>query len=225
VARVTPQGKITILATLPAATSGTTAVSGIVRTSDGTLCVNYIDIGGTQSGIWRINRDGSAEQVSALPDAGFLNGLALDPGTGALFTVDSYSGTVWKVWPRTGKAKVWASGEDLQPTAPGGFGVNGLKVHDGSVWVSNSSQGTLLRIAWSGRVAADAWPASVLPASAATVGTAARAALRARNERRFVGDMVIPFDGWRSQKSARWGMRTRCMRPGSSWLISRIFPS
>src|SRR6266702_1384266 len=57
----------------------------------------------------------------------------------------------------------------------------------------------------SGRVAADAWPASVPPASAATVGTAARAALRARNERRFVGDMVIPFDGqaaymgWTSQ--------------------------
>ena len=146
VARVTPQGKVTILATLPAATSGTTAVSGIVRTSDGTLYVNYIDIGGTQSGIWRINRNGSAELVSALPDAGFLNGLALDPGTGALFTVDSYSGTVWKVWPRTGKAIVWASGQDLQPTAPGGFGVNGLKVHDGSVWVSNSSQGTLLRI-------------------------------------------------------------------------------
>jgi hypothetical protein len=146
VARVTPRGKITILATLPAATAGTTAASGIVRTSDGTLYVNYIDTGGTQSGIWRISRNGSAEQVAALPEAGFLNGLAIAPGTGALFTVDSFSGTVWKVWPRTGKAKVWASGEDLQPTAPGGFGVNGLKVHDGSVWVSNSSQGTLLRI-------------------------------------------------------------------------------
>src|SRR5450755_36620 len=46
-----------------------------------------------------------------------------------------------------------------------------------------------------GRVAADAWPGSVPPASAATVGTAARAALRARNERRFVEDIVIPFDG------------------------------
>lgn len=55
-------------------------------------------------------------------------------------------GTVWKVWPRTGTAEVWASGQNLQPAAPGGFGVNGLKVHDGSVWVSNSSQGTLLSI-------------------------------------------------------------------------------
>ena len=146
VARVTPQGKVTILATLPAAPSGTSAVSGIVRTSGGTLYVNYIDIGGTGSGIWRINRNGSAEQVAALPGAGFLNGLALDPGTGALFAVDSFGGTVLKVWPRTGQAEVWASGQDLQPAAPGGFGVNGLKVHDGSVWVSNSSQGTLLRI-------------------------------------------------------------------------------
>ena len=146
VARVTPQGKITILATLPAATSGSTFTAGIVRTREGTLYVNYLDLGGTQSGIWRVDRDGTAEQVVALPDAGFLNGLALDPGTGALFTVDSFSGTVLKVWPRTGKAEVWASGQDLQPSAPGGFGANGLKVHDGSVWVSNSSQGTLLRI-------------------------------------------------------------------------------
>ena len=146
VARVTPGGKITILATLPTATSGTTAASGIARTPDGTLYVNYLDLGGTQSGIWRIDRNGSAEQVASLPGAGFLNGLALDPGTGALFDVDSFSGTVLKVWPRTGKAEVWASGQDLQPTAPGGFGVNGLKVHDGSVWVTNSSQGTLLRI-------------------------------------------------------------------------------
>ena len=56
--------------------------------------MNYLDLGGTQSGIWRVNRNGSAEQVAALPSAGFLNGLALDPGTGALFTVDSFSGTV-----------------------------------------------------------------------------------------------------------------------------------
>lgn len=146
VARVTPQGKVTILATLPAAASGTTAVAGIVRTPGGTLYVNYLDIGGTESGVWRIDRNGSAEQVAALPGAGFLNGLALDPGTGTLFTVDSFAGTVWQVWPRSGKAEVWASGPDFQPTAPGGFGVNGLKLHDGSVWVSNSSQGTLLRI-------------------------------------------------------------------------------
>src|SRR5712691_10894666 len=145
VARVTPQGKITILATLPAATSGTAAASGIARTSDGTLYVNYVDIGGTESGIWRISPDGTAEQVAALPGAKFLNGLAFDHRTGALFATDSTLGAVWQVWPRTGKAEIWTSGAELQP-GTSGFGANGLKVHDGSVWVSNSSQGTLLRI-------------------------------------------------------------------------------
>ena len=51
VARVTPQGTVTILATLPAATAGTAAVSGIVRVPDGTQYVNYVDIGGSESGI------------------------------------------------------------------------------------------------------------------------------------------------------------------------------
>jgi len=145
VARVTPQGTVTILATLPAATTGTAAVSGIVQVPDGTLYVNYVDIGGTESGIWRISPDGAAEQVAALPGAKFLNGLALDPRTGALFATDSTLGAVWKVWPRTGKAEIWTSGTELQP-GTSGFGANGLKVHHRSVWVSNSSQGTLLRI-------------------------------------------------------------------------------
>jgi hypothetical protein len=34
----------------------------------------------------------------------------------------------------------------------------------------------------------------LVPASVATVGTAARAAPRARKERRFVDDMVFPFE-------------------------------
>lgn len=145
VARVTQQGKVTILATLPAATDGTAAVSGIVRAPDGTLYVNYVDLGGTESGIWRISPDGTAKQVVAVPSSKFLNGLAFDPGTGALFATDSTLGVVWKVWPSTGKSEIWASGAELQPVA-GGFGSNGLKVHDGSVWVSNTSLGTLLRL-------------------------------------------------------------------------------
>lgn len=39
---------------------------------------------------------------------------------------------------------MWASGSAL---APAGFiGANGLKVRDGAVWVTNTDQGTLLRI-------------------------------------------------------------------------------
>ena len=145
VARVTPQGTVTILATLPAAASGTTGASGIVRLPDGTLYVNYLDVGGTAAGIWRISPNGAVAQVAALPQAEFLNGLAYDPASGDLFATDSYLGAVWKVSPRTGTSEIWASGAAFQG-APGGFGANGLKVHNGSVWVSNTSTGTLLRI-------------------------------------------------------------------------------
>jgi sugar lactone lactonase YvrE len=143
VARVTPQGKITILATLPPAVSGTAGVSGVVRAPDGTLYVNYL--AGAASGIWRIRPGGTPHQVVALPAVKFLNGLALDPRSGALFATDSGDGTVWRAWPRSGKAELWATGEELRPGTRG-LGANGIKVHNGSVWVSNTDQGTLLRI-------------------------------------------------------------------------------
>jgi hypothetical protein len=53
---------------------------------------------------------------------------------------------VWKVSLRSGTASVWAQGAALQPLNSPGFGANGIKVHDGAVWVSNTDQGTLLRI-------------------------------------------------------------------------------
>jgi hypothetical protein len=147
VARVGTDGSVLILATLPAPATGTAAASGIVRAADGSIYVNYN--AGSQSGIWRIPRGGgTAVQVVALPAVKVINGLAIDQGADALYATDSNSGTVWKVSLRTGTASVWAQGPDLQPaaTSTSGLGANGIKVHDGEVWVSNTDKGTLLRI-------------------------------------------------------------------------------
>jgi sugar lactone lactonase YvrE len=146
VARVTPAGQKSILATLPAPASGSATVSGIDRAADGTLYVNYN--AGSHSGIWRIRPGGAPEQVAALPEVKVLNGLALDERSDTLYATDSTSGTVWKVSPRSGTASVWASGEALEPSvqSSSGFGANGIKVHDDAVWVSNTDKGTLLRI-------------------------------------------------------------------------------
>jgi sugar lactone lactonase YvrE len=147
VARVTPDGHTTILATLPAPASGNATLSGIVRAADGTLYVNYN--AGSLSGVWRVSPGGTAEQVAALPEAKVVNGLALDERHHTLYVTDSTSGTVWKVSPRTGDASLWATGEALQTSTSGrssGFGANGIKVHDDAVWVSNTDKGTLLSI-------------------------------------------------------------------------------
>jgi len=147
VARVGTDGSVTILATLPAPTTGTATASGIVRAPDGSLYVNYN--AGSQSGIWRIPPGGGTPvQVVAMPDVKVLNGLALDRGADALYATDSTTGTVWKISLRTGTASLWAEGTDLEPNTvnSSGLGANGIKVHDGAVWVSNTDKGTLLRI-------------------------------------------------------------------------------
>jgi hypothetical protein len=147
VAQVSTDGSVSILATLPAPATGTATATGIVRASDGSLYVNYN--AGSQSGIWRMAPGGGTPvQVVATPGVKVLNGLALDRGQDALYATDSTSGTVWKVSLRSGTASLWAQGTDLQRATvnSSGFGANGIKVHDGAVWVSNTDQGTLLRI-------------------------------------------------------------------------------
>jgi sugar lactone lactonase YvrE len=147
VAQVSSDGSVTILATLPAPATGTATASGIVRAPDGSLYVNYN--AGSQSGIWRIPpAGGTAVEVVALPDVKVINGLAIDNGQDALYATDSTTGTVWKISLKTGTASVWAQGTDLEPATvkSSGLGANGIKVHDGAVWVSNTDKGTLLRI-------------------------------------------------------------------------------
>jgi sugar lactone lactonase YvrE len=145
VGRVGTNGSLTILATLPAPTTGTAMTTGIVRTTDGTLYVGYK--AGTQSGIWRISPDGrTVAQFIAMPNVGWLNGIALDPSQDALYVTDSTNGEVWKVSLKTRTASVWAQGTALQPLTSSGKGANGIKVHNGAVWVSNTSQDTLMRI-------------------------------------------------------------------------------
>jgi sugar lactone lactonase YvrE len=147
IARIGTDGSVTILATLPAPATGTATASGIVRAPDGSLYVNYN--AGSRSGIWRIAPGGGTPvQVVATPGVKVLNGLALDWGQDALYATDSTAGTVWKVSLKTGTASLWAQGTALERNTvnSSGFGANGIKVHDGAVWVSNTDRGTLLRI-------------------------------------------------------------------------------
>ncbi|MFF1815292.1 SMP-30/gluconolactonase/LRE family protein [Streptomyces sp. NPDC058251] len=143
IAHVDKDGKVTILATLPEASTGTATVSGIVRTHDGTLYVNYN--AGTASGVYRLRPGGTPEQIAALPEVGSLNGLALDDRTGTLYATDSKIGGVWRITPKSGAVELWASGTEFQP-GTGGYGSNGIKVHNGAVWVGNTGKGTLTRI-------------------------------------------------------------------------------
>ncbi|MFK0159415.1 hypothetical protein ACIQVL_19700 [Streptomyces sp. NPDC090499] len=156
VANVSRNGATRILATLPDVANpktpllGRALVTGIARADDGTLFVDYAT-GTSETGIWRIDPGGGApRQIAQLPPGGLPNGLALDERRGALYVADSVLGTVWRVPCTGGTPAAWAGGAALEPGSPVppayGIGVNGLRFHNGAVWVSNTDAGTVLRI-------------------------------------------------------------------------------
>ncbi|MFJ3906986.1 SMP-30/gluconolactonase/LRE family protein [Streptomyces vinaceus] len=151
VVRVDKHGASRLLAVLPevpnaAPRFGRPVVLGIVRAKDGTLYVNYAT-GTSQTGIWRIGpHGGTPTQIAQLPADSLPNGLALDEKLRVFYVADSTRGVVWRVPLKGGTATTWAAGTALQEL-PGGFlGANGIKVHNGAVWVSNTDRQTLLRI-------------------------------------------------------------------------------
>ncbi|MER5428039.1 hypothetical protein [Streptomyces sp. NPDC002588] len=155
VANVTRAGVTRILATLPEVADpdtpnlGAAVVLGIARAYDGTLYVNYAT-GTRETGIWRIAPGGGTPvQIAQLPSDGLPNGLALDERRGVLYAADSVLGTVWRVPVEGGKPTAWVTGAALDPgkvPPASGFGANGLRLHHGAVWVSNTDAGSVLRV-------------------------------------------------------------------------------
>ncbi|RSM71981.1 hypothetical protein DL991_34030 [Amycolatopsis sp. WAC 01375] len=152
IAEISPRGAVRILATLPEPADGgvhTPALgfpltAGIVRAHDGTLYFLYATGTPDLTGVWRLRPGGQPRRIAALPSGGLPNGMALDQHGRMLYVADSVLGTVWSV-PTTGGAPVaWSTAPEL---APAGFlGANGLKIHNGAVWVTNLDRGTVLRI-------------------------------------------------------------------------------
>ncbi|SFW68760.1 hypothetical protein [Amycolatopsis australiensis] len=154
IGRVTPGGQVGVIARIPVPADGDVPVvhrkmflGGIVRAPGGDLYV-AVSTGTSATGLYRVRPGGEPVRVAALPPAGFQNGVARDPGSGDLFVADSFGSAVWRVSPRTGRVTAFAAGELLAPVS--GFGANGIKVHDGAVWVSNLDRGTLVRFPLAG---------------------------------------------------------------------------
>ncbi|MFJ6216764.1 SMP-30/gluconolactonase/LRE family protein [Streptomyces sp. NPDC092296] len=151
IARVSPAGKIRVLATLPKPADdgvntpalGFPLVTGLVRAEHGTLYFLYATGTADLTGVWRLTPGGTPRRIAALPADGLPNGLALDTRSGTLYLTDSVRGVIWRVPTGGGRPTVWADGAELAST--GFLGANGLKVHGGAVWVSNMDKGTVVR--------------------------------------------------------------------------------
>ncbi|GAA1635114.1 hypothetical protein [Actinoplanes couchii] len=154
VARVGADGRIRVLATPPAPADpaavtpalGFPLVTGLVR--DGrTFYVAYAT-GSTETGVWTFTEGGRPRQLAALPSGGLPNGMTRDPASGLLYVTDSVQGTIHTVSPRGVVRTVSA---DPALAANGLLGVNGIKIHNRAVYVSNLDEGTILRLPFGAR--------------------------------------------------------------------------
>ncbi len=152
VARVDADGTTHILATMPLPADGGVntpvlhfaTTMGIVRDADGTLYFLYAAGAADLTGVWRLRPHGTPERVAALPAAALPNGMALDQRHGMLYIADSALGRIWTVPTVGGQATAWSTAPEL--AFSGLAGANGVKIHNHALWVSNTDQGTILRI-------------------------------------------------------------------------------
>lgn len=152
VVRVDPDGTVRQLAAvpLPPDGGGTTpvvhdpVVTGVARSDEGGLYFLYSSGRGGLTGVWRIREGDEPALVVELPADAMPNALVIDEERRRFLVTDSAGGRIWQAPVSGGAASVWSADPALAPD--GFFGANGLKIHDGAAWVSNSDRGTVVRI-------------------------------------------------------------------------------
>ncbi|MEU9556412.1 hypothetical protein [Streptomyces fumanus] len=152
VTRVARDGSVRVLATMPLPPDGggTTpvvgapVVTGVARSDSGAVYFLYSAGRGGLTGIWQLRPSGGPRLVVPLPADTMPNALVIDRERNRFLVTDSTGGRIWQAPLRGGSASVWSADPALSPH--GFFGANGMKVHGGAVWASNSDDGTLVRI-------------------------------------------------------------------------------
>jgi len=151
VAAIRPDGSQAVVTLRPGEASGI----AIDPARPGRLTVALISADPGTAGIWTIplgafHGDGAPARFVALPTGAFPNGITYAPD-GTLYIADSARGLILRVARGASAAATWLSSGLLTPTGAtfDGVplpGVNGLKVHDGQLYATNTARGLLLRI-------------------------------------------------------------------------------
>lgn len=143
--RISASGRRTVLATGQVGE----AISGNTRGSDGTVYYSvFAPADPARNGVYKVLSSGTSERIAALPAGSGPNGLAIDPAGRTLYIADSFQATIWSVPVSGGSVTPWLTDAALAPviTEALPIGANGLRSHNGALWVSNFNQGTLLRV-------------------------------------------------------------------------------
>lgn len=127
---------------------------GMVFDSDGTLYFGAAERGITDKTspptqlVWRMAPGQAPQRLLKLDDAKALNGMTM-LAPGRLLMADGRGGIVWHLDARSLAVTRWLQSDALD--VPAGFALptpaaNGLKIHAGHLYISNTARGSMLRV-------------------------------------------------------------------------------
>ena len=152
------------------ASSGVTGVAGVTVRGDELWLCSVDTTFQRPTEVRSFTLDGVARTTRSLGPNRFCNDLAFDTA-GALYVTDSFSGTVLRLAPGGAVPEPWLEDAALAPAMQGGFGLDGLALVSGAVFVNKFDTGGLFRIAiGAGGAAGPAQPITVTPALTAPDG-------------------------------------------------------
>lgn len=143
------EGKVYRIATdrqprLWASVDGT--IAGIALNPDGSAILSGW-IKGKEPAVFAVTPSGSTEVLAKLDGGMFPNGV-VRIAEGRFLVADSYKGVIWEVNAQTRAARIWLEDELLARggTADPTPAVNGIKLHAGALYASNTAKQLLLKI-------------------------------------------------------------------------------
>ena len=144
---LTPQGEADVFADLDG------WPLGIAVDSDGTVIIaahhslmfDNAQTFVTSNVMYVADGNGGADVLTEMPEAGFVNGITM-LAPGVVLAADSSAGTIWRIDAASGDVETWLAHPLLTQENPNLPAANGIKLHEGTIFVSNSDRGTLLQI-------------------------------------------------------------------------------
>ncbi|MEV0148221.1 MULTISPECIES: hypothetical protein [unclassified Nonomuraea] len=122
---------------------------GIASDADDRLYVAVRSEDASVAGIWRRAATGGWARFAAAGIRTGLNGITFDEA-GTLFAADSVKGEILFLPPGDDTLRPWLDDARMKPTSPhdpvASTGVNGLKIWDDGLYVTNTAQATVLRV-------------------------------------------------------------------------------
>lgn len=148
--------------------SGDISIKSPQSTTPSSYSITEIDVRGVSvlpNGT--LTKKPAAKRVASLPEAALLNGVAFaDPTSDNLLVADSFRGLIWNVNVSSGDVGITLNDTTTRgpsTTGSGVTGINGIKVHNGTVYWTNTGASSMYKapIDEEGNLAAGAAPSLV----------------------------------------------------------------